>query len=113
MLPARRLGNLANHTVDDAQDGSHSGRSRACALPFLLSGTCAIRHYKGESKVEMLSGGDMLIRALRDEGVDYIFGYPGGAALHIYDAIFRQQDVTHILVRPDQESAPPAPYQPP
>ncbi|NOX49274.1 MAG: acetolactate synthase 3 large subunit [Gammaproteobacteria bacterium] len=50
----------------------------------------------------MLSGGDMLIRALQDEGVEYIFGYPGGAALHIYDAIFRQQKVEHILVRHEQ-----------
>lgn len=44
----------------------------------------------------------MLIRALKDEGVEYIFGYPGGAALHIYDAIFRQKDVKHILVRHEQ-----------
>jgi acetolactate synthase-1/2/3 large subunit len=51
---------------------------------------------------EMLSGGDMLIRALQDEGVEYVFGYPGGAALHIYDAIFRQQRVEHILVRHEQ-----------
>ena len=51
---------------------------------------------------EMLSGGDMLIRALQDEGVEYLFGYPGGAALHIYDAIFRQQRVEHILVRHEQ-----------
>jgi acetolactate synthase I/II/III large subunit len=51
---------------------------------------------------EQLSGGDMLIRALQDEGVEYIFGYPGGAALHIYDAIFRQQRVEHILVRHEQ-----------
>ncbi len=51
---------------------------------------------------DMLSGGDMLIRALQDEGVDIIFGYPGGAALHIYDAIFRQQKVEHILVRHEQ-----------
>ena len=43
-------------------------------------------------KVEMLSGGDMLIRALADEGVETVFGYPGGAALHIYDAIFRHRD---------------------
>ena len=42
---------------------------------------------------EMLSGGDMLIRALQDEGVEYIFGYPGGSSLHIYDAIFRQQKI--------------------
>ena len=51
---------------------------------------------------EMLSGGDMLIRALQDEGVEYIFGYPGGSALHIYDAIFRQQKIEHILVRHEQ-----------
>ena len=51
---------------------------------------------------DRLSGGDMLIRALQDEGVDIIFGYPGGAALHIYDAIFRQQKVEHILVRHEQ-----------
>jgi acetolactate synthase I/II/III large subunit len=50
----------------------------------------------------MLSGGDMLIRALKDEGVEVVFGYPGGAALHIYDAIFRQSDVKHILVRHEQ-----------
>ncbi|MDG2276460.1 MAG: acetolactate synthase 3 large subunit [Pseudomonadales bacterium] len=51
---------------------------------------------------DMLSGGDMLIRALQDEGVDIVFGYPGGAVLHIYDAIFRQQKVEHILVRHEQ-----------
>lgn len=51
---------------------------------------------------EMLSGGDALIRALKDEGVEYVFGYPGGAALHIYDAIFRQQDIEHVLVRHEQ-----------
>jgi len=52
--------------------------------------------------VEMLSGGDMLIHALHDEGVDLIFGYPGGAALHIYDAIFNQDKVDHVLVRHEQ-----------
>ena len=51
---------------------------------------------------EMLSGGEILIRALQDEGVEHIFGYPGGAALHIYDAIFKQQRVEHILVRHEQ-----------
>ena len=51
---------------------------------------------------EALSGGEMLIRALQDAGVEYIFGYPGGSALHIYDAIFRQQKVQHILVRHEQ-----------
>ena len=51
---------------------------------------------------ERLSGGEMLVRALQDEGVRYMFGYPGGAALHIYDAIFKQQRVEHILVRHEQ-----------
>ncbi len=50
----------------------------------------------------MLSGGDMLIRSLHEEGVELVFGYPGGAALHIYDAIFRQKEVKHILVRHEQ-----------
>jgi acetolactate synthase-1/2/3 large subunit len=44
----------------------------------------------------------MLIRALHDEGVDILFGYPGGAVLHIYDAIFQQDKVEHILVRHEQ-----------
>lgn len=44
----------------------------------------------------------MLIRALHDEGVDIVFGYPGGAVLHIYDAIFQQDKVEHILVRHEQ-----------
>ncbi len=44
----------------------------------------------------------MLIRALHDEGVEFVFGYPGGAVLHIYDAIFRQDKVEHILVRHEQ-----------
>ena len=51
---------------------------------------------------EMLSGADMLIRALQDEGVEYLFGYPGGASLHIYDALFKQQKLEHILVRHEQ-----------
>ena len=49
-----------------------------------------------------LSGGDLLLRALKDEGVKFIFGYPGGAALHIYDSIFRQKACDHILVRHEQ-----------
>ncbi|MBI3898053.1 MAG: acetolactate synthase 3 catalytic subunit [Gammaproteobacteria bacterium] len=49
-----------------------------------------------------LSGADILTRCLQDEGVEYIFGYPGGAALHIYDALYRQDKVKHILVRHEQ-----------
>ena len=52
--------------------------------------------------MEQLSGGEALIRALQDEGVEFLFGYPGGAVLHIYDALFRQDHVEHILVRHEQ-----------
>lgn len=52
--------------------------------------------------MELLSGADMLIRSLQDEGIENIYGYPGGAALHIYDALFRQDVVKHILVRHEQ-----------
>jgi acetolactate synthase-1/2/3 large subunit len=49
-----------------------------------------------------LSGAQILLQSLADEGVEYIFGYPGGAVLHIYDAIFQQEAVKHILVRHEQ-----------
>ena len=52
--------------------------------------------------MELLSGADMITRFLQDEGVEKIYGYPGGAALHIYDALFRQDKVEHILVRHEQ-----------
>lgn len=49
-----------------------------------------------------MSGGELLVQALIDEGVEYIFGYPGGAVLHIYDALFKQDKIEHILVRHEQ-----------
>lgn len=52
--------------------------------------------------MELLSGGEIVVRALKDAGVKYLWGYPGGAALHIYDALFQQSDVQHILVRHEQ-----------
>jgi acetolactate synthase-1/2/3 large subunit len=51
---------------------------------------------------ETLTGAEIVIRCLKAEGVEFVFGYPGGAVLHIYDAIFRQKDVKHILVRHEQ-----------
>ena len=50
----------------------------------------------------LLSGGDMLAKALEDEGVEFIFGYPGGAVLPIYEALFKQNNIRHILVRHEQ-----------
>ncbi|MBR9829303.1 MAG: acetolactate synthase 3 large subunit [Oceanospirillales bacterium] len=52
--------------------------------------------------MELLSGAEMVVRALKDEGVKYIYGYPGGSLLHVYDALFQQEDVQHILVRHEQ-----------
>ena len=57
---------------------------------------------EGSSQPVMLSGAEMLVQALTDEGVKYIFGYPGGAVLHIYDALFQQEAIEHILVRHEQ-----------
>ena len=54
------------------------------------------------SDSNLLSGGEALIRALADLGVEYIYGYPGGSVLHIYDAIYRQDKVKHVLVRHEQ-----------
>ena len=49
-----------------------------------------------------LSGAEMVVRALKDQGVKHIFGYPGGAVLPIYDALFAQNDFIHVLVRHEQ-----------
>jgi len=49
-----------------------------------------------------MTGAEMVIQALQDQGVDRIFGYPGGAVLPIYDAIFQQEVVNHVLVRHEQ-----------
>src|SRR3954463_3748464 len=51
---------------------------------------------------ETLTGAEIVMRCLKAEGVEFIFGYPGGAVLHIYDAIFGQKDVKHVLVRHEQ-----------
>ena len=49
-----------------------------------------------------LNGAQIVIQSLKEEGVEYIFGYPGGAVLHLYDALFQQEDLKHILVRHEQ-----------
>ncbi len=49
-----------------------------------------------------LSGSEIIIESLKKEGVEYIFGYPGGAVLHIYDALFAAEKIKHVLVRHEQ-----------
>jgi acetolactate synthase-1/2/3 large subunit len=49
-----------------------------------------------------LTGAEIVVRCLQEEGVDHVFGYPGGAVLYIYDALFQQEKVQHVLVRHEQ-----------
>ncbi len=53
-------------------------------------------------EAEMMTGAEIVLRALQDQGVEHIFGYPGGAVLPIYDEIFQQEKIEHILVRHEQ-----------
>jgi len=55
-----------------------------------------------ESQTEQLTGAEIVVRCLHEEGVEHVFGYPGGAVLYIYDAIFKQDRFQHILVRHEQ-----------
>ena len=55
---------------------------------------------KGKSGAQM-TGAQMVVQALKDQGVDVVFGYPGGAVLPIYDEIFQQNAIRHVLVRHD------------
>ena len=64
------------------------------AAPAHVSATAAVP--------EILSGAEILCRALKAEGVEYVFGYPGGAVLVIYDEIYKQESFSHILVRHEQ-----------
>ncbi|MEC7171634.1 MAG: thiamine pyrophosphate-binding protein, partial [Pseudomonadota bacterium] len=50
----------------------------------------------------MMPGAELLLKALEDEGVEVVFGYPGGAVLPIYDALFKNNKIKHILVRHEQ-----------
>jgi len=52
-----------------------------------------------------VTGAEIVIRCLQDEGVEYVFGYPGGAVLNIYDELFKQEQVKHVLVRHEQGAA--------
>ncbi|MEA3291093.1 MAG: biosynthetic-type acetolactate synthase large subunit, partial [Pseudomonadota bacterium] len=49
-----------------------------------------------------LTGADIVVRCLQDEGIEYVFGYPGGSTLHIYDALYKQDKIKHILTRHEQ-----------
>jgi len=52
--------------------------------------------------MQQITGAEIVVRCLQDEGVEYVFGYPGGAVLNIYDEIFKQDKFKHVLVRHEQ-----------
>src|SRR6187455_1891305 len=78
-----------------------SGACRALQGPFLLSKR-ARRTDWSEAMTQQMTGAEMVIQAMIDQGVEHIFGYPGGAVLPIYDAMFQQEKLRHILVRHEQ-----------
>ncbi|WP_132524276.1 acetolactate synthase 3 large subunit [Rhizobium sp. BK376] len=55
-----------------------------------------------QASSNQMTGAEIVLRALKDNGVEHIFGYPGGAVLPIYDEIFQQEEIQHILVRHEQ-----------
>ena len=57
---------------------------------------------RAEAKSAPITGAEIVVRSLVEEGVEHVFGYPGGAVLYIYDEIFKQDKFQHILVRHEQ-----------
>src|SRR5919199_6016716 len=62
----------------------------------------AFRPAMDRVKTSALSGAEIVVRCLQEEAVEYVFGYPGGAVLFIYDELFKQDKVKHVLVRHEQ-----------
>ncbi|HUF55496.1 MAG TPA: acetolactate synthase 3 large subunit [Thermohalobaculum sp.] len=58
-----------------------------------------------DEAARQMTGAEIVVKALKDQGVEVVFGYPGGAVLPIYDEIFRQNQITHVLVRHEQGAA--------
>src|SRR6516162_11627105 len=80
-----------------AKGGAHAG---PCAALFDSQGW-QFASREPTMSTEM-TGAEMVMEALADQGVEHVFGYPGGAVLPIYDALFQQEKVRHILVRHEQ-----------
>src|SRR6478752_4310103 len=103
-LNARRstLARNAESSLRDARvkalRGSRCSRARRCYHHGLQRFLPAMDRIKTTT----LNGAEIVIRCLQEEGVEFVFGYPGGAVLYIYDALFRQKKVKHILVRHEQ-----------
>src|SRR3954454_18547740 len=77
-------------------------RDQGPSGPFFDSRTKPTSSDEWSYPMTEMTGAEMVIQALTDQGVEHIFGYPGGAVLPIYDALFHQEKVRHILVRHEQ-----------
>src|SRR5205085_9310230 len=75
----------------------HRSISQGEGIRLFSNGAC-----KGCSMSTEITGAEIVVRCLAEEGVEHVFGYPGGAVLYIYDAIFNQDKFQHILVRHEQ-----------
>jgi acetolactate synthase-1/2/3 large subunit len=74
----------------------------AVAVSSGLKSPASVKTSPTASTGQELRGAEILVKALQAEGVKYIWGYPGGAVLHIYDAFYKQDTIQHILVRHEQ-----------
>src|SRR6056297_318258 len=77
-------------------------RPRHATGGFFMRQRNDVRHGARKQMTRQMTGAKMVVQALRDQGVDVVFGYPGGAVLPIYDEVFQQNDIRHILVRHEQ-----------
>src|ERR1041385_6842008 len=99
-LNARRstLSRNADSSARDARSPLAGGGVVRAMLPSWFLRVFAMDRVKTTA----LSGAEIVVRCLQDEGVEYVFGYPGGAVLFIYDELFKQDKVKHVLVRHEQ-----------
>jgi acetolactate synthase-1/2/3 large subunit len=65
----------------------------------------AMKHHEESTPPQEMTGAEMVIRAMLENGTDVVFGYPGGAVLPLYDAMFKQNRLKHVLVRHEQAAA--------
>src|SRR6056297_1312569 len=77
-------------------------RPRHATGGFFMRQRNDVRHERSKAMTRQMTGAKMVVQALKDQGVDVVFGYPGGAVLPIYDEIFQQNDIRHVLVRHEQ-----------
>src|SRR5512146_1431619 len=73
-----------------------------CLTKALPAGNVSRFRFFLSSGVMEVSGAEIVVRCLQEEGVEFVFGYPGGAVLYLYDELFKQNKVKHILVRHEQ-----------